>query len=68
MASEFEWGKDADAVVFPTTSAVAVYVNGSGDLVIRQEASEIGDHDDTVVVPRMFVSRLVEMIQALMKD
>ena len=41
-----------DAIVYPTSRAVAVYWGNSGDLVIRQEAAWNDEEDDVVIIPR----------------
>lgn len=55
--SEFDWEGD-ESVVFPTSYAVAVYINDSGDVVIRQ-ADPIGNDDSFVVIPPRQLKALI---------
>jgi hypothetical protein len=46
----FDWIDNSADVVLPEQSAVAVYENARGEIVIRQEKSWCEDHDHIVVV------------------
>lgn len=65
MSKDWSWhDEDAkDLTVFPTVSAVAVYTNPSGDIVIRQQGS-MGEDDSVVVLPRIHAGAVISAIQA----
>lgn len=65
MADEFNWKEDKDSVVFPSTQGVAVYANGQGEIVIRQQAGPLDDDDSFVVIPRDQVAAVILAIQAV---
>jgi hypothetical protein len=48
---DFNWGEGNSNVVLRAYGSVAVHENPYGDVVIRQERSELEDEDSTVVVP-----------------
>lgn len=57
--------KDGD-VLFPTSFAVAVYLNDKGAIVIRQQGLDpLGDDDAAVVVPSLFLDALVRSLNNL---
>ena len=53
MPKEFDWLSDDDkeSVVVPSVQAVAVYNNGQGDVVIRQQDG-MGNEDQVIIIPR----------------
>lgn len=48
--AEFDWSKDADAVVLPYQPQTAVYANGQGQVVVRQEKSDWEEYDPTILL------------------
>lgn len=61
MSDDFNWGND-NSVIYPTRHGVAVYRNGIGDVVIRQEQSELIDDDLTIVVPENCAKAVADAI------
>lgn len=61
---DFDWSNNAD-LVFPTTAAVAVYLNCDGDLVIRQQRDPYEDEDSVVIIPRERVPALLRKIASV---
>lgn len=59
--SEFDWSH-SENVIFHSYAAVAVYVNGDGDLVIRQKQDGYEDEDSVVIIPGDMVPRLLNRI------
>jgi hypothetical protein len=68
MATGFNWhGEDAeDCIAIRSVSAVAVYVNNAGDIVIRQEGGM--SDDQTVVVPVSFIPALTAAIERAVEE
>lgn len=58
---EFKWDDD-EAVVVKPVQAIAVYRNGFGHVVIRQERSSFQDDDPYVVVPQSELRRLIDAL------
>jgi|GEM_PF-3920829 len=49
MSNDFEWnGKDADAVRLQHQPRTAVYSTATGNVVVRQEADAMQEHDDMI--------------------
>src|SRR5690348_1788030 len=48
--AEFDWSKDSDAVVLPHQPQTAVYRNGLGQVVVRQEKSEWEEYDPSILL------------------
>lgn len=70
MAGEFKWGDlDPSDRVVPSVRETAVYTNPMGHVVIRQEAQDIGDEDDIVVLPpdyaELVAKKILEVIGEL---
>lgn len=67
--SNIEWfGEEKDpAVVFSSVSAVAVFRNTSGDLVMKQQGAN-GEDDDVIVIPEMFVPMVLAAIEKAMRE
>lgn len=65
MSSDWSWhGEDGkESTVFPTVSAVAVYTNPAGDIVIRQEG-HMGEDDSVIVIPRVHAGAVISAMQA----
>lgn len=65
MSSDWNWhGEDGkESTVFPTVSAVAVYTNPAGDIVIRQEG-HMGEDDSVIVIPRIHAGAVINAMQA----
>ena len=65
MSSDWSWhGEDAkDSTVFPTVSAVAVYTNTAGNIVIRQEG-HMGEDDSVIIIPRVHAGAVISAMQA----
>ena len=61
---EYDWANSSDDIVFPSAAAVAVYLNGDGDLVIRQQRDPYEDEDSVVIVPRDKVPALIRKISS----
>jgi hypothetical protein len=58
---EFKWDDD-EAVVVKPVQAIAVYRNGFGHVVIRQEKSSFQDDDPYIVVPQPALRKLIEAL------
>jgi len=65
---DFDWNADGNKedVVIPQVDAVAVYQNGTGNVVIRQQ-DPMGDRDQFVVIPRGSVNTLIKALRAAAK-
>lgn len=59
-----DWNDNAQ-LVFPTTQGVAVYRNTEGNIVICQQAADMHDEDDYVIVPRAHLPALITALQEL---
>jgi hypothetical protein len=60
-SGEFSW-RDANSIVVHSVSAIAVYMNPDGDVVIRQQATQYGEDDPFIVIPRDRVPQILEAI------
>lgn len=65
MSKDWKWGDDStkECTVFPTVSAVAVYTNPHGNIVIRQEGYA-GEDDSVIIIPRSHVASVIRALQA----
>lgn len=65
MSEKWKWyDEDGKALtVFPTVSAIAVYTNPDGDIVIRQEGQS-GEDDSVIVIPRIHAGAVTSALQA----
>lgn len=65
MSNNWKWNDEDNKAltVFPTVSAVAVYTNPDGDIVVRQEGYMGGD-DSIIVIPRIHAGAVISAIQA----
>ena len=69
MSDEFDWSElDDTDIIQETVSAVAVYQNPKGDLVIRQQESLYGNGDQVVVVPREKTAALIAKIKEVTQE
>ena len=65
QSNDFSWS-DHKSIVVKRVDAIAVYKNGEGDLVIRQE-NPLGESDRIVVVPAQYAYTVVEAMQQQLK-
>lgn len=66
MNDDFDWSKLDDAdMIQESVSAIAVYENPKGNIVIRQQEELYSDGDSVVVVPKEKAAALVEKIRTL---
>ncbi|ATQ77878.1 hypothetical protein CR152_27780 [Massilia violaceinigra] len=67
--SDINWyGEDQDSsVIFNSVNALAVYINTSGELVIRQQGAN-GEDDSVIALPKMFVPMLLSAITKAMAE
>jgi hypothetical protein len=65
MSENFSW--DDGNVIIESVSAVAVYSNPKGHLVIRQEARGNHDEDAFIIIPPSQVGDLIVALQAEVK-
>ena len=63
--NDFSWS-DPRSIVVKRVDAIAVYKNGDGDLVIRQE-NPTGEIDRIVVVPAQYAYTVLEAMQQQLK-
>ena len=63
--NDFSWS-DQRSIVVKRVDAIAVYKNGDGDLVIRQE-NPSGEGDRIVVVPAQYAYTVLEAMQQQLK-
>jgi hypothetical protein len=63
MPKEFDWlsNDDKESVVVPSVQAVAVYNNGQGDVVIRQQDG-MGNEDQVIIIPRSTAKAVAKAI------
>lgn len=59
--NDFNWDND-ETIVFPTTNAVAVFMNESDDVVIMQR-DPMGDDDPFVVIPPAQLKALIKALR-----
>lgn len=59
MSEEFKW--DDESIVVHSVSAIAVYSNPAGNIVIRQE-DPMGGEDQLVIVPQDRAEQIVDAI------
>ena len=68
--NDFSW-KEAEAegdVVVRSVQAIAVYINGNNDVVIRQQKGEHEhDQDSFVVLPKDRISALITQLKKVSK-
>lgn len=65
MASDVHWWKDEDnkeSVVVPSVSALAVYTNTAGEIVIRQQ-DQFGGDDSIIVIPKSHAAKLASALR-----
>jgi len=63
MPKEFNWfDQDQSDIVIPSVQAVAVYLNASLDVVIRQQDATGNDEDAVVIIPRSQAKALAKAI------
>ncbi len=65
MSSDIDWHED-ESVVVKSVSAVAVYTNTRGELVIRQENSM--EEDQVIIVPMEQAKAIEKAILAQYSD
>jgi len=58
---DFKWD-DEDTVVVKPVQAIAVYRNGFGHVVIRQERAAYQEDDPYVIVPQSELRKLIEAL------
>ena len=63
--NDFSWS-DQRSIVVKRVDAIAVYKNGDGDLVIRQE-NPSGEGDKILVVPAQYAYTVLEAMQQQLK-
>lgn len=65
MSNDWKWHDESgkESTVFPTISAVAVYTNQAGELVIRQEG-QMGEDDSVIVIPRIHAGAVISAMQS----
>jgi len=63
--NDFSWS-DPRSIVVKRVDAIAVYKNGDGDLVIRQE-NPTGEEDRIVIVPAQYAYTVLEAMQQQLK-
>jgi len=68
QAEEFNWDDVQDDLIQQTTSAVAVYFNPKGEVVIRQQAIHYGDEDSFVYLPFNKVRPLIEKLRVMLDE
>jgi len=65
MTDRFSWDREEnDGIVFPNVDALAVYLNGCGEVVIRQQ-SRLGEDDRLIFVP---IDRVKDLFAAIRKE
>jgi len=65
--AEFDWSGDSEEIVIAAQSAVAVYVNDRGEIVIRQAAEWNQDCDSTIFVRPQHARALADALHAAAK-
>lgn len=65
MSNDWKWHDEdgKELTVFPTVSAVAVYSNPNGDIVVRQEG-HMGEDDSVIVIPRIHAGAVISAMQS----
>lgn len=68
MAQDWDWYGDSEreSIVVQEVSAVAVYQNPQGDIVIRQK-SGITDEDSLIVIPPSSIDALIKALREAKK-
>ena len=62
MSSEFHWDEAEGDIAVPEQAAIAVYLNGKGDICIRQAGQYGPDEDQWVVVTPGNAAKLAKAI------
>lgn len=65
MSEDFDWNEDDECVLIPSVSAIAVYLNPKGNVVIRQQASWNEEGDSFVILPSEAVPKLIKRLRDL---
>jgi len=65
--SDFDWREDSDIVV-QSQQALAVYLNGSGAIVVRQEGMPYDDEDDIIVIQAINAEAVAKAIMACARE
>ncbi len=65
MVEDFDWLQNPSIIV-PAVEAIAIYENGVGDVVIRQQ-NHLLDEDSVLVVPRANIKALIDGLKPYIK-
>ena len=63
--SEFDWVDVEDDTIIENVSAVAVYLNPTGSIVIRQKGTYGIDKDQVIVIPAIHLTKLIAKMEKL---
>jgi hypothetical protein len=66
ISPEFDWSPKSEDLIVPSQQALAVYLNGYGQLVIRAQGYD--DEDTFICVSPEYVPRLIEKLRAVLKE
>lgn len=68
MPKDFDWYADdtKEDIVIPSVQAIAVYLNGDLDIVVRQQ-HPMGDEDSVIIIPRSQAKSLAKAIMEAAK-
>ncbi len=67
MSDEFNWNETESMAVRPQ-SAIAVYANPDGDLVVRRRQEWDEDQDVWIVIARTQVRTVIDAMERVLKD
>lgn len=59
---KWSWSNDKEDIVIPRVDAIAIYLNGDGDIVIRQE-NPMGEDDAVIVMPMQHAEAFIAAIR-----
>lgn len=62
MSDDHSWDDDEGVVIKPQLG-IAVYCNGSGEIVIRQQSGSRDDDDPFVYFPREHVKKIIAALR-----
>jgi len=68
MDDDFDWIEARDSIVIKEVSAIAVYQNPNGDVVIRQKCGPNDECDSFVVLPKSEITKLITAVKRREKE
>jgi len=67
MSDEFNWN-ETDSMVVRSQSAIAVYANPAGDLVVRRQQEWNENEDVFIVIAKTQVRTVIDAMERVLKE